>query len=51
MLGLVRQRFSEGIIQILLQIVANDARLNDSHIKPIIQKNYREVLMVQMRNQ
>ena len=26
------------VIQILLQIVANDARLNDSHIKPIIQK-------------
>ena len=33
----VRQRFLE-VIQILLQIVANDARLNDSHIKPIIQK-------------
>ena len=26
------------VIQILLQIVANDARLNDPHIKPIIQK-------------
>ena len=26
------------VIQMLLQIVANDARLNDPHIKPIIQK-------------